>query len=122
MLGAPNTTYFAVTGPRDNAGGPQYGFYGQDEWQVSNRLTVNLGLRWEILPPFVDANGIQANFDPKTNSIIVNSRLYTKMGGPVLAFLQSFNACNAAPAGWSAPADQGYAPSSALPCTNVVSK
>jgi hypothetical protein len=121
LLGAPNTTYFAVTGPRDNAGGPQYGFYGQDEWQMSNRLTVNLGLRLEILPPFVDANGIQANFDPKTNSIIVNSRLYTKMGGPVLAFLQSFNACNAAPAGWSAPADRGYAPSSAIPCTNVVS-
>src|SRR6202012_4117703 len=38
-----------------------------------------------------------------------------------LAFLQSFNACNAAPPGWSAPADAGYAPSSALPCTNVVS-
>src|SRR6202012_2653640 len=38
-----------------------------------------------------------------------------------LAFLQSFNACNAAPPGWSAPADAGYAPSSSLPCTNVVS-
>jgi hypothetical protein len=121
LLGAPNTTYFAVTGPRDDAGGPQYGFYGQDEWQVTNRLTVNVGLRWELLPPFVDANGIQANFDPQTNSVIVNHRLYSSLGGPVLAFLQSFNACNAAPPGWSAPADAGYAPSGALPCTNVVS-
>ncbi len=121
LLGAPNTTYFAVTGPRDNAGGPQYGFYGQDEWQVNDRLTVNFGLRWEILPPFVDVNGIQANFDPKTNAVIVNSNLYKKLGGPVLAFLQSFNACNAAPAGWTASADPGYTPSSALPCTKVVS-
>src|SRR5580693_2168106 len=31
LLGIPNTTYFAVTGPRNNAGGPQTGIYGQDE-------------------------------------------------------------------------------------------
>jgi hypothetical protein len=121
LLGIPNTTYFAVTGPRDNAGGPQTGIYGQDEWRISDRLTVNFGLRWELLPPFVDANGIQANFDPKTNSVIVNDVLYRKLGGPVLAFLQSFNACNAAPPGFSAPADAGYAPSTSLPCTAVVS-
>ena len=121
LLGVPNTTYFAVTGPRDNAGGYQIGLYGQDEWRVSDRLTVNFGLRWELLPPFVDANGIQANFDPKTNSILVNDVLYKNLGGPVLAFLQSFNACNAAPPGFSAPADAGYAPSTSIPCTKVVS-
>ena len=121
LLGIPNTTYFAVTGPRDNAGGPQTGIYGQDEWRVNDRLTVNVGLRWELLPPFVDVNGIQANFDPKTNSVIVNNNLYNKLGGPVLAFLQSFNASNAAPPGFSAPADAGCAPSTALPCTAVVS-
>ena len=64
LLGAPNTTYFAVTGPRDNAGGAQTGIYGQDQWQVNDRLTLSFGLRWELLPPFVDKNGIQANFDP----------------------------------------------------------
>jgi hypothetical protein len=121
LVGSPTTTYFAVTGPRDDAGGLQSGFYGQDEWHVTDRLTVNFGLRWELLPPFVDEHGIQANFDPQTNAVIVNNVLYQTLGGPVPAFLQSFNACNAAPPGFSAPADAGYVPSSALPCTRVVS-
>src|SRR5580658_9037990 len=121
LQGLPATAYFAVTGPRNNAGGPEMGLYGQDEWQVNSRLTVNAGLRWEWLPPFVDQHGIQANFDPVKNTIIVNDVLYRRLGGPVPAFLQSFNACNAAPPGFSAPADAGYVPSASMPCTAVVS-
>jgi hypothetical protein len=103
LLGAPNTTYFAVTGPRDNAGGAQTGIYGQDQWQVSDHLTLNFGLRWELLPPFVDKNGIQANFDPSyrgqgangQGAIIVNNILLNGLK-PAPAFLASFNACGLA--------------------------
>src|ERR1700677_1947189 len=121
LQGFPDTSYFAVTGPRDDAGGPEMGLYAQDEWQVTRRLTVTAGLRWEWLPPFVDEHGIQANFDPKTNAILVNKYLYNTLGGPVPAFLQSFNACNAAPPGFSAPADSGYVASTSMPCTPVLS-
>jgi hypothetical protein len=121
LLGLPGSTYTDVTGPRDDAGGPQSSFYVQDEWHVNDRLTVNAGVRWELQPPFVDQQGIQANFDPRNNTIIVNKRIYDTLGGPAFGFLQSFNACNAAPPGFSAPADAGYAPSASLPCTAVVS-
>jgi hypothetical protein len=107
LAGLPNSTYFAVTGPRDNAGGMQTGLYAQDEWRINDRLTLNFGLRWELLPPFVDKNGIQANFDPTTNSILINSKLANGLG-PAPAFLQSFNACTLPNRDMS------------LPCTNVV--
>ena len=103
LLGAPNTTYFAVTGPRDDAGGAQTGIYGQDQWQLNDRLTLNFGLRWELLPPFVDKNGIQANFDPNYSgqgangqgAVIVNNILLNGLK-PAPDFLASFNACGLA--------------------------
>ena len=122
LEGLPYTTYIAMTGPNENPVGRQYGFYAQDEWQVNDRLTLSYGLRWELLPPFQDASGMAANFDPATNSVIVNQKLYNDLGGPVASWLESFNACNAAPTGYAAATnDPGYAPNSQMPCTKVVS-
>jgi hypothetical protein len=102
LLGLPNTTYFAVTGPRDDAGGMQTGIYAQDEWRVNDRLTVNLGLRWELLQPFEDKHGIAANFDPLTNTVIIPDVLANGLGAAP-AFLQSFNACSLANRDMSLP-------------------
>ena len=49
----------------------QYGnfFYVQDDWKVSEKLTVNAGLRYDIMTPARDADDRLANFDPSTNSL-----------------------------------------------------
>ena len=35
-----------------------YGFYAQDDWRVSNRLTMNLGLRYEFHDTFQETGGL----------------------------------------------------------------
>src|SRR5262249_26970651 len=39
-----------------------YGFYFQDDWRVTNSLTLNLGLRWEYHTPLVEVRDRQSNF------------------------------------------------------------
>ncbi len=99
LIGAPTTSYFAVSSPDVGGTATQYSFFGQDEWQVTSRLTLSYGLRWQVLPAFVEDGGNLANFDQRNNSIVVPDNLagYLQQQGiqsSNLAFQQSFNASN----------------------------
>ena len=51
---------------------PRFFFFGQDTWRVSNKLTVNLGLRWEIYKPESVAGTGQGGWvDPATGEVRV---------------------------------------------------
>jgi hypothetical protein len=45
-----------------------YVVYFQDNWRVNNRLTVNLGLRWEGMPAVEEIQNLMSNFYPNLYS------------------------------------------------------
>lgn len=44
--------------------------YLQDDFKVNNRLTLNLGVRYEFATPYTEAQNRLSNFDPVTKTII----------------------------------------------------
>jgi hypothetical protein len=74
LLGYPNLIEqdftLAWTGQR----GWESGFYVADDWRATNKLTLNLGLRWEYYSPFTEVADRIANFDAASATVLVAGR------------------------------------------------
>lgn len=53
----------------------EYAAYFQDNFKVSSKLTLNLGVRWEFYPAIREGNNVLTGFDSKTRSIINGASL-----------------------------------------------
>jgi Carboxypeptidase regulatory-like domain/TonB dependent receptor len=106
LLGRPTFTYVAQSGPDIDASTTQYAMYAQDEWRVNDKLTLSLGLRYTIMPPFADKNGNLGAFNYADGGMIIPDKL-----DPRAEFLRSINACGTGPNG------QGLNPN--LKCVSI---
>jgi hypothetical protein len=74
------TGYYA-TGVRNMAlAAPQYrdweiGEFIQDNWRVNRRLTLNLGLRYDIYTPIIEKHNALSNFDPTDPATLASGRI-----------------------------------------------
>src|SRR5579864_1947963 len=62
-VGGSTNVYASNISLTDN-GKNYYGAYFNDDWKVSSKLTVNLGLRWDFFGLVYEHHGAQANFVP----------------------------------------------------------
>jgi hypothetical protein len=46
-------------------------FYVRDEWRLTKKLTVNIGLHYEVNTPFTEENNKWVNFDPATGKQLI---------------------------------------------------
>jgi hypothetical protein len=54
LLGAARNSSHGVSGYSPGFRQPQHGMYVMDDWKITPRLTVNVGMRWEVIPPFYE--------------------------------------------------------------------
>jgi hypothetical protein len=93
LLGLPNTSFFDTVKQDNDGRSIYYKFYGQDTFQLSQKLTLSYGLRYKYHPGYTDAFGDIGNFDPsvKGSGQVVYPNGAASLLNP--GFLANFNAC-----------------------------
>ncbi|MFB3826182.1 MAG: TonB-dependent receptor domain-containing protein [Bryobacteraceae bacterium] len=71
VLGLPNSTSRQVGIARNYLYTSSYGFFVQDDFRATSRLTLNLGLRYEIMKPPREKYGRWTNFAPEYGKLII---------------------------------------------------
>jgi len=74
LLGLPQVAFVGLqlTDPKTKS--HEMAFFAQDSWQVSKRLVLNYGVRYEYQSPYVEENNNLSNFDPATMSYLLAGR------------------------------------------------
>jgi carboxypeptidase family protein/TonB-dependent receptor-like protein len=72
LLGYCSTCTGAFGSSRSTYRSPTLAPFIDDNWQVSSKMTIQMGLRWEYLAPWHEINGIEGSFDAASGKIAYN--------------------------------------------------
>lgn len=73
LLGLPARIAISSSNPTRGFRTTAFSGYAQDEWRVTDRVTLNLGLRYEIDTPLTEVNGLLSNLLPGLGNFVVGS-------------------------------------------------
>ena len=97
MLGLPLVFNRALIEAPYTERRPEWSAYLQDDFRASDRLTLNLGVRWDLFVPYVEDDDRQANFDTSSGRFVVASPDATIAGVRVGRHLQTYSKTDFAP-------------------------
>jgi hypothetical protein len=80
LTGTPKSGSILVGDPALNAGNKNIGLFVQDDWRLTTRLTLNLGLRYEYSTPPKEQHNYLGNFYPNVNPATTSA--LGQAGGP----------------------------------------
>jgi hypothetical protein len=71
LVGKIKTANYEQPMPETGRRNWNLGIFFQDDWKVSQKLTVNAGLRWEYEAPLKIATNVYSRFDPGTGNLLI---------------------------------------------------
>jgi hypothetical protein len=113
MLGAVNNASRGVPTLTQGTGQPYHAFYASDDWKITPRLTMNYGLRWEIIPgwyertgrvSYIDLNAPNPGADNRPGALVFGKKpnsTYWREFGPRLGFAYQLNSKTVVRAGYA---------------------
>ena len=63
LLGGANNASHNIVGYSQGFRQPQHALYAMDDWKITPNLTLNIGFRWEIIPPFYEVTDRMSEVD-----------------------------------------------------------
>jgi len=75
FTGAPLKATVGVGDPKRQLSNWAYAAFVQDDWRMSNNLTINLGLRYEFNSVVKEAHNLLGNFDPNLGLVQVGKQI-----------------------------------------------
>jgi hypothetical protein len=81
FAGAPANGSLLVGDPTRHISNWGYAGFVQDDWRVTPRITLNLGLRYEVNSVIKDENNLLGNFDPNLGLVQVGKQIGSPYNG-----------------------------------------
>jgi len=81
IAGAPRDGRIFVGDSHRHVNIKGFGMFIQDDWRVSNHLTINAGLRYDLGTVIKERNNLLGNFDPKVGLVQVGQQVKSPYNG-----------------------------------------